>query len=884
MSAFVDNVPESDSTVLGDNNQDKTNVEGTVFRNRLENSIDEAQSKDDANNADNLQDADNKSQSTVVDDPNQAQSKYVGDNNTDKLQDVDNKSQSKDDAKNANVIPDEVVDDTNQAQPKGVAKIETDNLQEVDKFPIQSKAVDNLIVQSTEPVPSPDSDSDLLVTFKVIVNKSGVYLVGVESTPAKLDDNMKETQIDLTSDDAIGKIQEIITNKYSDKILPGIEQHLQNTEEQPSQVTDEKITQVVINSAVSNQQPAEETTQATNEQLEQPDVKTSQALVLEQPDVKTNQALVSKNASDVKTNQELVLEQPDVKANQELVLEQPAAETKVPGNALPQQPAAGTITEPDKTPEGTIAPVESSTTDAAVEEEIKTFENKRFKPKYLIIDKTICVKPNNSRRIRNPDVKCSISGSEKGYSCELPTLFTTPSCIESSYGDNNATSTPNKPSIMSSFNGQPENGLSKMLKSFWKITRKYNGVEDPGVLKLWLLEYEELLRNYHDANFKTKEGKSYDKTKLLSKTKSINPFGKDSKGYDAEIQKKQTEFDAYIAEVEKFKLPEKLTLQKAPEFEFPPIIIGYKLGKDGAGNSQLMSINSKKIIDYKISEIRDISKKQKDISEKFNEINKTTSLFFEKIQLDLYIYYAFCKLYGVQVDSSYDGIISNIQKIQIYIISQTSRVGLVVETINKHIKILSSKTPTDVELKDDKSESKLDANELIKMVYDGYKVIMGIFYTQHKKKLEDFKNSLNAVGKKIKSTYSELNAAVNSSKWNMCQDICKQFNDFNPTVDAKYKILLEGYDRTKSELPMCRSNKMQTLTTMVKTSVKTLAIGTGSVVVAGSMTVLSTGFVVLVILPTVVGGVFSILKSRGGSSKNRRSVKRSRTHTHKRNV
>lgn len=743
---------------------------------------------------------------------------------------------------NADTTKTSVVVDNSQEEQQNATNA-SGTVSQVDNTNVQAQSMDTtsgqeqstgetIIAQpqpeSTETDSSPDTD--LLVTFKVIVNKSGVFLIGLESTPAKLEEKMKETQIDLNSDNAIGKIQEIITSKYGDKILPEIEKHLQTAEETSPEPDNKSL-----------EKPAE-TSQGPDESSQ------NLAETIPEPDKSSQQPAVETSTEEKTTRTEI-----------------PVA-SSTPGATPDQQ-----------------------STDAAVNEEITDFENNRFKPKYIITDKTICVTPNNSRRIRNPDVKCSISKSEKGYSCEFPTLFTTPSCIESSYEDNNSTPTPTttstKPSVMSGlrshFNRQPEDGLSKMLKPFWKITRKYNGIENnPGVLKLWLLEYEELLRNYHDVNFKAKNRKSYDKTKLLSKTTSS--FGT-SKGYETEIKKKLTEFDEYMKAVEKFKLSDKLTYQKAPEVNFPDVIVGYKLGKDGSGKISLFNHITNKINENALG-IVDIYKNLTKISDTFNEINSTTALFFEKIQIDLYIYYAFCKLYGFQVDSSYDDIISNIQKNQIYIISQTSRFGIVIEKIKKDAKILSSNNPTEVELKNDTPLKPVDVNGLIQTVYTGYKTIMGKFYTQHKQKLDDFKKSLKEVNEVIKSTFAELTLSINSSNWDACKKSCDDFHKLEPQVDAKYQILLKDYDRTKSELPMCRSNKMQTLTTMVKSSATSLVLGTGSVIIAGGMTVLTTGFVVFVILPAVGGGLYSFMNRKGGSSKNRRTVKRPRTHTHKRNV
>jgi hypothetical protein len=89
--------------------------------------------------------------------------------------------------------------------------------------------------------------------------------------------------------------------------------------------------------------------------------------------------------------------------------------------------------------------------------------------------------------------------NELGYSCSFPTIFTTPYCFK--FGTATSTTQTPSPSIIGRFSGQKEDALSQSLKSVWKITRTYNSVENPGILKLWLLEFGDLLRDYHDKNY-----------------------------------------------------------------------------------------------------------------------------------------------------------------------------------------------------------------------------------------------------------------------------------------------------------------------------------------------------------------------------------------------
>lgn len=552
-----------------------------------------------------------------------------------------------------------------------------------------------------------------------------------------------------------------------------------------------------------------------------------------------------------------------------------------------------------------------------VENTVKSIENAIFKPKYLVNDKTICVgKENNTRRIRNPDLTCKLfdrgrGESELGYSCSFPTLFTTPSCFIFETSPSEKIIPSNSTKISGLFSRQPDDKLSKSLQSFWKITRKYNSTENPGVMKLWLMEFEDLVRDFHDKNYNYTRHPNYNindangvllstKRRTISKTPFPNTlFNFFTNGYPSGINadfnniiNKQNELKTFIKNVEQFEttLGGVSIFSEIPKIKIPEMIVKYNLIE--SNTYTMINYNELNPVTKLINNINIqlLKTKQAEINTAFININKINTIFCAKIKNDLYIYYSFCILYNNGVSDQYDKTIRKIDELIKYIVSFTSISANVtmklLEDENefnknpnfKNIQIDIYKLPEIVVPKH------IDIEKEVKEINENYTQIMTEFLKIYKEKVNGFVNDLKKIEEenikpiteivqKMKENLGKLDYnIVNGNdttrkklweEWKSTKDEetykteCIKLSRTLPLIDANYQKLLTNYSKITKELPMCRSNLLQTTSEILSPI--------GTITKFGKKILYGTGFILLspILVPVLVGGSLFVVFTIG---------------------
>lgn len=320
-----------------------------------------------------------------------------------------------------------------------------------------------------------------------------------------------------------------------------------------------------------------------------------------------------------------------------------------------------------------------------------------------------------------------------------------------------------------------------MLKSFWQITRKSNGNENPSVLKVWLYEFEELVRDFHDKNYNYSRYPTTTPDGILLSKKKRSVMGMPypntlftagmNNGYPSGIKAnydkiiaKQTEFKLYKARVEKFKGYIDGTVYKpptVPDVTFPGIIVGYKFDVINKSYSyKLLDINVENATPQEIqltsfaytgaSILIPIIKKYDESKKSFDAINKKTAVFLTNITTNLYIYYALCTLYGIKVDEKRKAINKKLVEINSYIARQTGRLIPFYRAFETQVNQLKGKTPpTEVNYAESANDMLLlefkDVKKLIKSAIDDYSNLMQEFHVKYKDLLNRFVESLTDV-------------------------------------------------------------------------------------------------------------------------------------------
>ena len=442
-------------------------------------------------------------------------------------------------------------------------------------------------------------------------------------------------------------------------------------------------------------------------------------------------------------------------------------------------------------------------------------------------------------------------------------------------------------------------------------------------MKLWLLEFEELIRDFHDKNYNYTRhpDKEHDTVLLSNKRRTISktPFPNTlynfaTNGYPSGIKadydkiiSKQTELNEFINCADKFKTALdtiSIKFPVAPTIQLPEIIVSYNFAILKEGEYKLKNYNSEnsELSVAKTPTINVVIAKQIDISSKMNAINKTNSIFFANIKMDLYIYFAFCTLYGEVVSEKYKETNELVDKLTIHFIKLTSIVANITVAATKDNMEASGKNPPRIlKFISEGVPEYLDISGTIHTINKNYEELMNDFLVKYKGKVVQFVESLKTCknqvdnikinvdkmqtdiggSKNTKGVYSYLIVKGNEQSrkllwenWNKngengYKTACSNLNQLTLTLDADYKTLLDKYDTNSNELPMCRSNLLQT-TSMVLSPpglAKKVAIGAGYIIASPLVAVAAAGFVVVVVLPGAFLAIKCLSNSCGGSKK-----------------
>jgi hypothetical protein len=167
--------------------------------------------------------------------------------------------------------------------------------------------------------------------------------------------------------------------------------------------------------------------------------------------------------------------------------------------------------------------------------------------------------------------------------------------------------------------------------------------------------------------------------------------------YD-KIIAKQEELNTFIEQLGNFEenlIKENLTFYKPPEIILPEIMVAYNIGLGSKNEYSLKDYNNDNtpVTKHSAINIAVVITKQLEIINKINDINKTTSIYFANVKMDLYIYFAFCTLYNEKLDPLYDIIMKGIDNLNIYLVGLTSFIANTKITLDENVKLLKSKTP-----------------------------------------------------------------------------------------------------------------------------------------------------------------------------------------------
>jgi hypothetical protein len=191
----------------------------------------------------------------------------------------------------------------------------------------------------------------------------------------------------------------------------------------------------------------------------------------------------------------------------------------------------------------------------------------------------------------------------------------------------------------------------------------------------------------------------------------------------------------------------------------------------------------------------------------------------------------------------------------------------------------------------------MNIKDTVNTIQENYKTVMTNFLSNYTKKLREFKEYLtNTIKVKIEDNITLVNGmqthmsksdyTINSTNlsdrtklWETLvnkdkyKQMCDGLNTFDLSIDVSYQKLLDAYKKDENELPMCRSNIMQSASSLLRPVGtigkygKKFIKGTAVFIIAPILAPVAIAGVVLVIIP--IGKTIGCMASgcKGGSRK-----------------